>query len=49
LKIDWKEALIFRNAASDMLILEMYPVKDESVLRVTLKHQSAAEVAAIPK
>jgi hypothetical protein len=27
----------------------MYPVKDEQVLRVTLKHQSAAEVAAIEK
>lgn len=47
LKIDWKSVLIFRNAAKDMLTLEMYPVKDESVLRVTLKHQSTAEVAAI--
>ena len=41
--------LIFLNAANDMLTLEMYPVKDENVLRVTLKHQSAAEVAAIQK
>ena len=49
LKIDWKSGLIFRNAAKDMLTLEMYPVKDENVLRVTLKHQSAAEVAAIEK
>ena len=49
LKIDWKNVLIFRNAAKDMLTLEMYPVKDENVLRVTLKHQSAAEVAAIEK
>jgi len=49
LKIDWKDVLIFRNAAKDMLTLEMYPVKDENVLRVTLKHQSAAEVAAIQK
>lgn len=49
LKIDWKSVLIFRNAAKDMLTLEMYPIKDENVLRVTLKHQSAAEVAAIEK
>lgn len=49
LKIDWKDVLIFRNAAKDMLTLELYPVKDENVLRVTLKHQSAAEVAAIQK
>jgi hypothetical protein len=32
-----------------MFTLELYPVKDENVLRVTLKHQSAAEVAAIEK
>lgn len=48
-RIDWKSVLIFRNAGKDMLTLEMYPVKDENVLRVTLKHQSAAEVAAIEK
>lgn len=49
LKIDWKNVLIFRNSSKDMLTLEMYPVKAENVLRVTLKHQSAAEVAAIEK
>jgi hypothetical protein len=49
LKIGWKSVLIFRNTANDMLTLEMYPVEDENVLRVTLKHQSAAEVAAIQK
>ena len=45
-KVDWKSALVFRNAAKEMLNLELYTVKDEGVLRVTLKHQSAAEVAA---
>lgn len=49
IKIDWKNVLIFRNAAKDMLTMEMYFVKDEKVLRVTVKHQSAAEVAAIEK
>jgi hypothetical protein len=47
--IDWKEVLIFRNAAKDMLTLEMYPVKDENVLRVTADYDSAAEVAALEK
>ncbi len=48
-KIDWKRGLIFRNAAKDMLELEMYEVEDEKVLRVIVKHQTAAEVAAIEK
>jgi hypothetical protein len=45
LKIGWKNVLIFRNAARDMLTLETYHVKADDVLRVSLKHQSAAEVA----
>jgi len=49
LKIDWKDVLIFRNPAKDMLTLEMYFVKDENALRVTVQHQSAAEVAAMQK
>ena len=48
-QIDWKRGLIFRNAAKDMLELEMYEVEDEKVLRVIVKHQTAAEVAAIEK
>jgi len=32
-----------------MFTLETYPVEDEQVLRVTLQHQTAAEVAAIEK
>ncbi len=48
-KVDWKNSLIYRNPAKDMLTLEMYPVKDEKVLRVTMKYQTAAEVAAIEK
>jgi hypothetical protein len=32
-----------------MLTLEMYFVKDENALRVTVQHQSAAEVAAMQK
>ncbi|MBI5758574.1 MAG: hypothetical protein HZA46_08660 [Planctomycetales bacterium] len=48
-KIGFKDMVIFRNAAQDMFSLEMYEMKDEQVLRVTLKHQSAAEVAAIEK
>jgi hypothetical protein len=47
--IDWKHGLIFRNASKDMLELEMYPVEEEKVLRVIVKHQTAAEVAAIEK
>ncbi len=45
-KVDWKSTLVFRNAAKEMLDLELYTVKDEGVLRVRLKHQFAAEVAA---
>ncbi len=48
-QIDWKRGLIFRNAAQDMLELEMYEVEDEKVLRVIVKHQTAAEVAALEK
>ncbi|MFO1044999.1 MAG: hypothetical protein U0941_24760 [Planctomycetaceae bacterium] len=43
-QIDFKHGLIFRNDAKEMLELEMYPVKDEKVLRVTVKHKSKAEV-----
>ncbi len=49
IQIDWKKALIFRNPAKDMLTLEMYPVEDEKVLRVTADYDSAAEVAALEK
>ncbi|MCA9088521.1 MAG: hypothetical protein KDA90_07780 [Planctomycetaceae bacterium] len=47
--VDFKHILIFRNEPGDLFTLEMYPVKDEGVLRVTLRHQSAAEVAAQEK
>lgn len=47
--IDWKHGLIFRNTAKDLLELEMYPVEDEKVLRVTVKHRTSAEVAAEEK
>lgn len=47
--IDWKHGLIFRNKAMDMLELEMYEVKDEQVLRVTVRHYTAAEQEAIEK
>jgi hypothetical protein len=48
-KIGFKNVLIFLNPAKDMFTLETYPVEDEQVLRVTLQHQTAAEVAAIEK
>ena len=48
-KIGFKNVLIFRNPAKDMFTLETYPVKAEQVLRVTLQHHTAAEVAAIEK
>ncbi len=35
--------------AKEMLELEMYPVKDENVLRVTVKHKSKAELDAEEK
>jgi hypothetical protein len=41
--IDWKHGLIFLNEAKDMLELEMYEVKDENVLRVTVRHYTKAE------
>jgi hypothetical protein len=49
IKIDWKNVLIFRNPAKDMLTLEMYFVEDEKVLRVIADYDSAAEVAALEK
>jgi hypothetical protein len=39
--------LFFGNATHDLLTLEMYPVEDK--LRVTLKHETAAEVAEIDR
>ncbi len=45
--IDWKHGLIFLNQAKDMLELEMYEVKDENVLRVTVRHYTKAERDAI--
>ena len=48
-KVDWKRELIFINAAKDILSLKMYEVEDEKVLRVTVQHQTAAEVAAMAK
>ncbi|MCE9607415.1 MAG: hypothetical protein K8U03_21220 [Planctomycetia bacterium] len=42
-KIDFKDELIFRNPAKDMLTLQMNEV--EGKRRVSLKHLSAAEVA----
>jgi hypothetical protein len=44
---DFKEMLIFRNPAEDMLTLETYTVDEK--LRVTAKHQTALEVAEIEK
>lgn len=38
-----KDTLIFANPNRDILILEMQPAKD--ILRVSIRHQSAAEVA----
>ncbi len=49
IQIGFRDVMIFRNAAQDMFTLEMYPIKDENVLRVTMKYQTAAEVAAIDK
>ena len=49
IRIDFKDVLIFRNPAKDLLTLELYPVKDEQVLRVTAKFETAAEVAAMEK
>lgn len=48
-QIDFKHGLIFRNEAKEMLELEMYPVEDEQVLRVIVKHKSKAEVDAEEK
>lgn len=45
----FREQLIFRNPAKEMFTLEWYPVKEEEVLRVTLKFQTAAEVDALDK
>ncbi len=44
-KRDFKQMLIFRNPAKDMLTLETYTVDEK--LRVIVKHQSAAEIAEI--
>lgn len=41
--IDWKHGLIFLNEAKDMLELEMYEVKEENILRVTVRHYTKAE------
>ena len=41
--IDWKHGLIFLNEAKDMLDLEMYEVKEENILRVTVRHYTKAE------
>jgi len=46
-KSDFKQFLIFRNPQKDMLTLEAYPV--DEILRVTLQHQSKAEVAEIER
>lgn len=46
-KSDFKQFLIFRNPQKDMLSLEAYPV--DEILRVTLQHQSEAEVAEIER
>ena len=44
-KIGFKDELIFRNPQKDMLTLEMFDREGKS--RISLKHQSAAEVAEI--
>jgi hypothetical protein len=42
-KSGFKQFLIFRNPQKDLIELEAYPVEEK--LRVTLRHQTAAEVA----
>lgn len=46
-KSDFKDAMIFRNLAEDMLTLETYPVDEK--LRVIAKYQTAVEIAEIEK
>lgn len=46
-QIDFKKLLIFRNAQSDMLTLEMTEVDGKS--RILVKHQSAGEVAELER
>jgi hypothetical protein len=46
-KSDFRDTLIFRNPAKDMLTLEMYTVDEK--LRVSLKYQTAAEIAELKK
>jgi hypothetical protein len=41
--------LIFRNAAKDMLTLTMRDLTEKKMTRVTLKHQSAAEVEELDR
>ena len=45
IKIDFHDTVIYRNDAKDLLRLEMYTVEDK--LRVSVTHQSAAEIEAI--
>ena len=48
-EVDFKNRLMFRNAAHEMYTLELNEIKDMEVVRVTLKFQSSAEMAAIEK
>lgn len=46
-KIDHKDALFFLNPRKDLLSLTMYPV--EGILRVSLRHESAAELEELKR
>ena len=54
---DFRDTVIFRNPGKDMLTLEMYAVNEKKVeddgapqrLRVSVKYQSAAEIAELEK
>ena len=47
-KIDDNDTMIFRNPAKDMLTLSMPPASDGKI-RVSLQHQSAAEIAELER
>lgn len=50
IQLDFKDALIFRNAPKAMLTLTLHELSDEKgVNRVLLRHQTAAELAEIER
>lgn len=46
-RIGFKDVLIFRDPLKNLLTLETHQIPDENVLRVTVKYETAAEVAAM--